>query len=136
MTLLNPSFRRKFIWVLHKLFFHTPASSNILPKSTTGDDQTILTTFKTKKIYTQIPFQSNFTIKYLTESCGLSMESAIFASKKVNLNEKNQKQLDSIFSLLKSHNFSDTQIAELIEKNPLVLHCRVETNLECKIRFF
>ncbi|XP_038690175.1 transcription termination factor MTERF4, chloroplastic-like [Tripterygium wilfordii] len=76
-----------------------------------------------------------FTVEYLMNSCGLSLKSAISASNKILLVENNLKNPDSVLDLLKSHGFSSTQVAKLIEKRPSLLLSKVEGNLKPKIVF-
>ncbi|XP_038680303.1 transcription termination factor MTERF8, chloroplastic-like isoform X1 [Tripterygium wilfordii] len=76
-----------------------------------------------------------FAVEYLMNSCGLPLKSAIAASNKILLDEKNLKKADSVLDLLKSRGFSSTQIAKLIGKRPALLHCKVEGNLKPKINF-
>lgn len=122
---------RRVVYFLQKRFFSATPSSKTPKKSSTITKTKIKT-----EIFAKIPPQSpSFSIQYLTEKCGLSLDSAISASKRHALEEKNKKQLDAVVSFLKSHNFSDTQITKLIEKQPGVLHCRISSNLEPKIQF-
>uniref|UniRef100_A0A803N796 Uncharacterized protein n=1 Tax=Chenopodium quinoa TaxID=63459 RepID=A0A803N796_CHEQI len=96
--------------------------------------------FRKRKIKSEIsksilPNLSSFPIQYLTNSCGLSLDSAIKASNRVVLEEKKKKRFDSVVLFLKSHNFSNAHIIRLIEKHPAVLNCRITSNLEPKLRF-
>ncbi|XP_020249601.1 uncharacterized protein LOC109827045 [Asparagus officinalis] len=78
--------------------------------------------------------QSSLTISYLTNSCGLSPQSALSVAKKIQL--KTTKNADSVLNLLKSHSFTDTQITKLITKSPALLLSNVENTLKPKIDFF
>ncbi|RWR78850.1 Mitochodrial transcription termination factor-related [Cinnamomum micranthum f. kanehirae] len=61
----------------------------------------------------------SFTVSYLVNSCGLSPESALSASKKLNL--KTPKNPDSVIELLRNHGFTNTQINKLVTKAPSIL---------------
>ncbi|XP_059627287.1 uncharacterized protein LOC132270099 [Cornus florida] len=63
--------------------------------------------------------QHSFTVNYLINSCGLSPETAISASKKVNL--KTLDNPDSVLNFLINHGFSKTQVSSVIRKYPRLL---------------
>ncbi|KAL6125333.1 hypothetical protein ACLB2K_073392 [Fragaria x ananassa] len=52
----------------------------------------------------------NFTQNYLRQSCGLSPEGAISASKRVKL--QCPERADSVLAILRNHGFSETQVAQ------------------------
>lgn len=54
--------------------------------------------------------QHSFTVSYLIESCGLSPETAISASKFVNF--KSSKKPDSVILLLREYGFENAQISK------------------------
>ncbi|XP_039060529.1 transcription termination factor MTERF6, chloroplastic/mitochondrial-like [Hibiscus syriacus] len=68
------------------------------------------------------------------KTCGLSPESALSVSKRVNFETRNQP--DSVVAFLKNHGFSETQIATIIGKMPCILSSNVEKTLLPKITFF
>ncbi|XXG44385.1 hypothetical protein AAC387_Pa01g4206 [Persea americana] len=76
----------------------------------------------------------SFTVSYLINSCGLSPESALLASKRATL--KNHEKPDSVLALLKSHGFSKPHITKLISKLPLLLLADPEKTLKPKLDFF
>ncbi|KDP40593.1 hypothetical protein JCGZ_24592 [Jatropha curcas] len=78
---------------------------------------------------------STFTVQFLVKSCGLPLKSARSVSRTLQLDEKNQQRYQSVMELLKSHNFSGTQVAKLIVKKPAILQCRVENNLFPKFNY-
>ncbi|KNA13781.1 hypothetical protein SOVF_113730 [Spinacia oleracea] len=125
----NPPLRR-VVNFLQKRFFNTTPSPKY-PKQ----PSTILKPKIKTEISNSILPKSSFSIQYLTKSCGLSLDSAISASNKVSLEENNKKQFDSVVLFLKSYNFSDTHIGELVKKRPYVLLCKTSTNLEPKFQF-
>ncbi|OMO62843.1 Mitochodrial transcription termination factor-related protein [Corchorus olitorius] len=67
-------------------------------------------------------------------SCGLSPESALSVSKKVQL--KNPTKPDSVLNFFKNHGFSQTQIRKIVERMPKLLLCKAEKTLLPKIQFF
>ncbi|XP_057976233.1 transcription termination factor MTERF5, chloroplastic-like [Malania oleifera] len=81
------------------------------------------------------PHTSSFTVQYLTKSCGLPLETAISASRKLQIDEKSSKKHESIVVFLKSHGFSDTQIGKLITKRPNILQSRLDKNMKPKIQY-
>ncbi|KAF6161447.1 hypothetical protein GIB67_009326 [Kingdonia uniflora] len=56
--------------------------------------------------------KSLFTVPYLINSCGLSLQSADSASKKINI--KSTKNADSVLELFRVHGFTDSQITKLV----------------------
>ncbi|WCJ32233.1 Mitochondrial transcription termination factor family protein [Euphorbia peplus] len=69
------------------------------------------------------------------ESCGLPLKSALSVSKKFQLDESNPQKPQSVLEFLKSHQFSDTQLAKLIVKYPKILHVKVKSNLHPKVEY-
>ncbi|THF96800.1 uncharacterized protein LOC114316188 [Camellia sinensis] len=61
----------------------------------------------------------SLTVSYLSKSCGLSLESAISASKKVQFETTDQP--DSVLNLLKSNGLSKIHIRNMITNRPLIL---------------
>ncbi|XP_050121649.1 transcription termination factor MTERF6, chloroplastic/mitochondrial-like [Malus sylvestris] len=78
--------------------------------------------------------QHNFTVNYLINSCGLSPEGAISASKWVEL--QSPERADSVLALLRSHGFSETQISKLVRSRPQLLLANPEKTLLPKLEFF
>ena len=78
---------------------------------------------------------SSFTVNYLMNSCGLPLESALSTSQKLKLEENNLQRPQAVLAFLKSHDFDNTHIAELIKKRPRILQSKVEDNLKPKIEF-
>ncbi|OMO49465.1 Mitochodrial transcription termination factor-related protein [Corchorus olitorius] len=76
----------------------------------------------------------SFTVSYLINSCGLSPESALSVSKKVQL--KNSTQPDSVVEFFKNHGFSQTQIRKIVERMPILLLSNAEKTLLPKFQFF
>ncbi|XP_038679123.1 transcription termination factor MTERF8, chloroplastic-like [Tripterygium wilfordii] len=73
--------------------------------------------------------------QFLSDSCGLPLESAISVSKKFQLDEKKFQKLKSVLCFLKSRGFDDTQVVKLIEKRPSILLRTVDGNLKPKFDF-
>ncbi|KAK2358252.1 transcription termination factor MTERF15, mitochondrial [Trifolium repens] len=63
--------------------------------------------------------QQSFTVSYLTNTCGLSPQKALKASKRFHF--KTPKKPDSIISFFKTHGFSNDQIQSIIHKTPSLL---------------
>ncbi|KAJ4729430.1 Transcription termination factor like [Melia azedarach] len=80
------------------------------------------------------PDERSLTVSYLKNSCGLSLEEAISASNVVNI--KNTQKPNSVIQLLKSHGFTNSQIASFISKYPRILLAEPEKNLKPKIEYF
>uniref|UniRef100_A0A5B7CDJ9 Mitochondrial transcription termination factor family protein n=1 Tax=Davidia involucrata TaxID=16924 RepID=A0A5B7CDJ9_DAVIN len=78
--------------------------------------------------------KQSLTVSYLTKSCGLSWESAISASKTVHI-ESTEKP-DSVLELLRSHGFTENNIATLISRHPPLILADPEKTLRPKIEFF
>ncbi|KAJ4722218.1 Transcription termination factor like, partial [Melia azedarach] len=78
--------------------------------------------------------QDSFTVSYLINSCGLSLESAISASKHVHF--ETPEKPDSVLDFLKNHGFSKTQITNLTRSCPDVLLCSPKKTLLPKFEFF
>lgn len=78
---------------------------------------------------------SSFTVEYLVKSWGLPLESALLTSKKVQIDKKQTRRLDSLLKLLKSKGFDDNQVAILITKRPTILHYKVLNTLDRKLNF-
>uniref|UniRef100_A0A2P2JYN2 Uncharacterized protein LOC8276328 isoform X2 n=1 Tax=Rhizophora mucronata TaxID=61149 RepID=A0A2P2JYN2_RHIMU len=81
------------------------------------------------------PVSSSFTVQFLVKSCGLSLESAVSASKKIELHEKKLQKIESVVEFFKCHGFQDILLAKLIGKVPRVLKCRLQSNLKPKFEF-
>ncbi|XP_010251898.1 PREDICTED: transcription termination factor MTERF15, mitochondrial-like [Nelumbo nucifera] len=77
----------------------------------------------------------SFTVQYLINSCGLSLETALSTSKQFQLDESKPDRYDSVLTLLKTHGFSKTHIAELIKKHPSVLLINADKILKPKMEF-
>ncbi|KAB2627361.1 hypothetical protein D8674_020979 [Pyrus ussuriensis x Pyrus communis] len=76
----------------------------------------------------------DFTVNYLINSCGLSPEGAISASKWVKL--RSPKRADSVLSFLRNHGLSETQISRIVRNHSPVLNSNTEKTLLPKLEFF
>ncbi|KAK9110384.1 hypothetical protein Sjap_018444 [Stephania japonica] len=76
---------------------------------------------------------SSFTVSYLINSCGLSPESALSASNKVQF--KSALKPDLVLHFLRNHGFSNTHIANLATKRPLLLLAKPAKTLLPKLEF-
>ncbi|XP_059632256.1 uncharacterized protein LOC132274909 isoform X2 [Cornus florida] len=78
--------------------------------------------------------QHSFTVDYLINSCGLSSETAISASKHINF--KSLDKPNSVLNFFKNHGFSEIQISALIRKIPRILLLDPNKILLPKLEFF
>ncbi|KAL5708825.1 hypothetical protein ACHQM5_019582 [Ranunculus cassubicifolius] len=76
----------------------------------------------------------SFTISYLINSCGLSQQKAVSASKKVHFDSSTNP--DSVLNLLKNNGFSDSDISRIIATLPKLLVSSVDKTLKPKFDFF
>lgn len=74
-----------------------------------------------------------FTVSYLINSCGLSLNIAVHASKCVRL--ENYDQPNSVLNLLKNYGFSDTQVSRIVKFLPRILQVNPEAILLPKLKF-
>ncbi|WJX90618.1 hypothetical protein P8452_72494 [Trifolium repens] len=63
--------------------------------------------------------QQSFTVSYLTNTCGLSPNKALKASKLIRFNTPNKP--DSVIAFFKTHGFSNDKIQSIIHKAPSLL---------------
>lgn len=77
---------------------------------------------------------NSFTVSYLVNSCGLSPESAIAASKKVQF--QTPEKPDSVLAFFIDHEFSKTQISDFIRKRPRFLVTNPNKVFLPKLEFF
>ncbi|KAK1420697.1 hypothetical protein QVD17_22508 [Tagetes erecta] len=70
----------------------------------------------------------SFTATYLINSCGVSPESAILASKGLDLS-KSPNSADSVLAFLKKQGFTKSQVSKLILSHPKLLLCDLENTL-------
>ncbi|XP_077247624.1 uncharacterized protein LOC143887423 [Tasmannia lanceolata] len=78
--------------------------------------------------------QPSFAVSYLMNSCGLSPEAALVASKKLHF--QTSLKPDSVLSFFNSLDFTKTHITKLITKTPCVLLADPNKTLKPKIEFF
>ncbi|XP_050232034.1 transcription termination factor MTERF4, chloroplastic-like [Mercurialis annua] len=90
-----------------------------------------------KRFFTSTPTppSSSSTVEFLKNSCGLSLKSAISVTQRLHLEEKNQKNIQSVLEILKAHSFTDTQLTKLIEKRPEILLSKVKENIQPKLEY-
>jgi mTERF domain-containing protein len=74
------------------------------------------------------------TVSFLQNSCGLSLESAISASKKLNID--NTKNPNSVLDLLRTHGLTQTHIRNLISSRPLLLLADLDNTLKPNMELF
>ncbi|RZC82204.1 hypothetical protein C5167_044992 [Papaver somniferum] len=77
---------------------------------------------------------SAFVVSYLINSCGLSQDKAVTASKKLNF--KTTSNPDSVLTLLKAYGFTELHISKLIPRHPAILSSKPDKTLKPKLDFF
>ncbi|KAG5514303.1 hypothetical protein RHGRI_035643 [Rhododendron griersonianum] len=80
------------------------------------------------------PDEQSFTVSYLISSCGLSPQTALSASQKVNF--RSAEQPDSVLALLRNHGFTDIHISRLTKRYPALLSSDPKNTLLPKLEFF
>ncbi|KAB1211773.1 hypothetical protein CJ030_MR6G025618 [Morella rubra] len=80
------------------------------------------------------PEKQSLTVSYLTNSCGLSLEQAISASKVVKIGDTEKR--DSLLKLFTSYGFTKAQISSLVSRHPPLILARPETTIRPKIEYF
>ncbi|KAG5514301.1 hypothetical protein RHGRI_035641 [Rhododendron griersonianum] len=78
--------------------------------------------------------EQSFTVSYLISSCGLSPQTALSASQKVNF--RSAEQPDSVLALLRNHGFTAAHISRLARRCPQVLSSDPKNTLLPKLEFF
>lgn len=76
----------------------------------------------------------SFTVSYLINSCGLSLETAKYVSKRVQF--ETPEGPNSVLSLLRDNGFTDTHISKVVKKLPRVLLSDAKRTLLPKLEFF
>ncbi|XP_059441053.1 uncharacterized protein LOC132173555 [Corylus avellana] len=94
----------------------------------------------TLKTISEVPNSKDpqsLTVSFLQNSCGLSLESAISASKKLKkLNIENPKNPNSVLDLLRTHGLTQTHIRNLISTRPLLLLADLENTIKPNMELF
>ncbi|KAL5708822.1 hypothetical protein ACHQM5_019579 [Ranunculus cassubicifolius] len=78
--------------------------------------------------------QKSFTISYLINSCGLSQQKALSASKRIHFESSTNP--DSVLTLFRDYGFSNSHISKIIAQRPELLVYCVDKNLKPKFEFF
>jgi mTERF domain-containing protein len=94
----------------------------------------------TLKTISEVPNSKDpqsLTVSFLQNSCGLSLESAISASKKhKKLNIENPENPNSVLDLLRTHGLTQIHIRNLISSYPLLLLADLENTLKPNMELF
>ncbi|KAL5729030.1 hypothetical protein ACHQM5_002038 [Ranunculus cassubicifolius] len=77
---------------------------------------------------------NSFTISYLINTCGLSPQKAVSASKKVHFESSTNP--DSVLTLFRNNGFSDSHISRITAAHPRLLVSSVDKTLKPKFDFF
>lgn len=75
-----------------------------------------------------------FTVSYLQKSCGLSLQSAILASKKVSIETTHNP--DSVLNLMRSHGLTRAQISKVVTIRPALLLVDSESKVKPNMELF
>ncbi|XP_057963730.1 transcription termination factor MTERF15, mitochondrial-like [Malania oleifera] len=78
--------------------------------------------------------QRSFVVSYLVNSCGLSPETAVSASRKLNF--QNPDRPDSVLTLFRNYGLKETHISKLIRVIPALLLASPEKTILPKLKFF
>lgn len=89
---------------------------------------------KSENLENQNQCLESFTVSYLVDSCGLSLESAKSNSRFVKL--VSSKKPDSVLALFKDHGFTTDQITNVIKSFPRVLSLSPDDVILPKLMFF
>ncbi|KAL5995555.1 hypothetical protein ACLOJK_025618 [Asimina triloba] len=122
MSKLQPKTRCLFL----SFFFSNQTPSPLKPFSTNATHNLSQTRIPTSS--------SSFTLSYLINSCGLSPQSAISVSQKIQL--KSAENPDSVLACFRNHGFTETQIRKIIIGWPRFLLAKPEKTLLPKFQYF
>ncbi|KAI6693084.1 hypothetical protein NL676_020794 [Syzygium grande] len=75
----------------------------------------------------------SFAVSYLVNSCGLSPESALFVSERVNF--ETSARPDAVIDVFKNHGFSQSKISGIIRKLPGFILASPERTLLPKLKY-
>ncbi|XP_030443007.1 uncharacterized protein LOC115665277 [Syzygium oleosum] len=75
----------------------------------------------------------SFAVSYLVNSCGLSPESALFVSERVNF--ETSARPDAVVDVFKNHGFSQSQISGIFRKWPRLIVASPEKTLLPKLKY-
>lgn len=93
-----------------------------------------LSTHKCDKEFSIPTDSQQLTLSYLQNSCGLSLESASLASKKLRIHTTYNS--DSVLNLLKTHGLTQSQIKSLITNRPSLLLVDPDKTLKPNLELF
>ncbi|KAH7518831.1 hypothetical protein FEM48_Zijuj09G0213100 [Ziziphus jujuba var. spinosa] len=78
-------------------------------------------------------YKQSLTVSYLVKSCGLSLEQALTAYKKVKIEDT--KRPDSVFEMFSCYGFAESQVSRLICLRPTLILADPDVILRPKIKF-
>lgn len=84
-------------------------------------------------VHTSLENPNSFTVNYLINSCGLTTERAVSASKHVKF--KAADNPDTVLTFLKNQGLTQSQISKIIHSFPALLLCNPDKNFLPKIDF-
>ncbi|KAL5561533.1 hypothetical protein UlMin_031280 [Ulmus minor] len=78
--------------------------------------------------------ERSFMVSYLSNSCGLSPETALFVSKRVKI--KTLEKPDAVLRFFREYGFTETHISKLVRCGPNLLLANVDKRIFPKFEFF
>eukprot|EP01018_Ginkgo_biloba_P026042 Gb_00751 [translate_table: standard] len=103
-------------------FLHTPIS-------------TFSSTSNPTHIKVSLPKENPAIQEFLRESCGLSHDSALRASRHLD-HLKSTRKPEQVLGLFKQNGFTDAQIRDMVSRRPDILTASVEKTLQPKLKVF
>ncbi|KAI6693080.1 hypothetical protein NL676_020790 [Syzygium grande] len=91
------------------------------------------TTLRLISTTTSTSNRPSFAVSYLVNSCGLSPESALFVSERVNF--ETSARPDAVIDVFKNHGFSQSQISGIFRKWPRLILASPERTLLPKLKY-
>lgn len=114
---------------------HILQSSQIFPKHFSSETPLSLAAEKDKSLSHQNKEEGlPFKVSYLVNSCGLTPETALSVSERVNF--ETPERPDSVLGVLRDHGFTKTHISRLVRMCPYLLLANVEKTLLPKLDFY
>ncbi|XP_056168140.1 transcription termination factor MTEF1, chloroplastic-like [Syzygium oleosum] len=93
----------------------------------------LTTTLRLISTTTSTSNRPSFAVSYLVNSCGLSPESALFVSERVNF--ETSARPDAVIDVFKNHGFSQSQISGIFRKWPRLILASPERTLLPKLKY-
>ncbi|XP_061341138.1 uncharacterized protein LOC133287525 [Gastrolobium bilobum] len=118
--MLKAFLRQKGFRISKTLKFDPPLSHSLFP-------------FSLKFCSTSTSDPHSFAVSYLINNCGFSQESALKVSKHVHF--KTSQKPDSVLTLFRNYGFSDSDIHNIVKREPWLLSCNTNKRVLPKFQF-